>query len=169
VQAKTIGNYGGPYVDQDAVENPESEMAADEGNRLLEDTAQMTVACVRVTLNFLTSAAAPPLDLPAATVEHDAVWGSGSSSAPTVRKTATGRYTITFPTPLTDSLSVSENVSFRRGDAGAMSADPLDDCKAELLTIAANVVTLKTEAPQATLADVGDNSGNPFEVTVWLR
>ena len=168
MEAKTIGNYGGVYVDQRTVVDPESEMAAAYGNRFLEDLAQATRTVERASVDFLTSAAAAAA-LPPATISFDSVWGSSAAEKPVVAKTAQGLYTITFAVSFTDGLAVSENVSFRRGVADAMSADSLDDCVAQILTIASNVITLKTEAPAGTLADVGDNSGNPFQITVFLR
>lgn len=169
MEAKTIANYGGPFDDEIPVANPETEQSADYANREMEDCAQMTITAMRASVTFTTTSDAAPATVAAANVAHDTVWGSGVASRPTITKTATGRYTITFAASFTDALSVVENVSFRRGICDAMSSDPIDNCKAQILTIASNVITLKTEAPTGTLADVGDNSGNPFEVTVFLR
>lgn len=166
MEAKTIGNYGGPYSDAMAKENDETDMDADQGNRLLEDGAQMTRTSVKIQASFASTATGAPTTV---TPTADTQWGSGSGTLPTIDKTATGRYTVTFDTEYADGLEVDETLALKRPLCQAWSADVLDDVYAQVLSIAANVVTLKVESPRGTLADVGDNSSNPINVELWTR
>lgn len=163
---KTIGNYGGPYSDFESRTNPETDMPADYGNRLLEDEAQMTATSLKALVVFNTTSVAAPTTV---TPTMRSQWGSGAAQLPTVAKTATGRYTITFPASYTDALSVVETVAFYSAQAHTVAADPDDDTLAQVLTIAGNVITIKTEATPGTLADVGNNSAAVFQVHLWLR
>ncbi len=173
MEAKLIGNYGGDYGDADGVQNPETDIAAAYMNRALEDLAQTTRTIDRASVNFTTViGGAPPFAIPTATIDHDTVWGSGAGQRPTITKTAQGLYTVEFPTPQTDDLGVSEGVAFLRGLSGAMSSDPLDFVFADILTIAANVITLQVgqrNAAPPVAQDQGNNSAAAFEVTLFLR
>lgn len=170
---KDITSYGGPYADYAAVENPENELAADYGNRLLEDTGQLTQTGMRAMVRFLTvSGGALPLDIPVGNISHWTVWGSGPGTRPLITKSAQGRYTIRFAASYLDGLGVTENVVFLDGQSGAMSSDPVDDVDARIIELVSNIVhvkALQTNAAPPVIHDVGNNSGNPFYVSVWLR
>lgn len=163
---RTIGSYGGPKLDSLPVSNPETQVAASEMNRYMEDLAQTTRTVLRAAATFLTSSAAPAI-LPAGSVTHRSVWGSGSGQQPVVEKTGAGLYTITYDPSFTDPLGTVEAVAFYAGHASCMSANSGDIVTARALTVAANVVTVGVYAAGA-LSDVGNISGLVFPVTVWL-
>lgn len=167
MEPRTIGNYGGPKVDGLPVSNPETQVAASEMNRYMEDLAQATRTVLRACVSFPTNAGAAPLTVPAGDVDHKSVWGSGAGQKPTVQKTGVGLYTITYATSFTDALSVAESVAFFAGHVSCMSSDSADILTARTLTVAANVVTIGVYASGA-LADVGNSSGAVFPVNVWL-
>jgi hypothetical protein len=156
---RSIDTYGGIKIDATPMVNPESELAADEHNRMAEDTAQLTRCAPRAVVVF-TCGASP-------TVWHRSVWGNGVSEKPTVAQTATGRYTITYAASFTDPLGVVESVGFFTGGAAARTGDAADKVDATILTVASNIVTLVTKA-NGTAADVGDSSTDPITATVWL-
>lgn len=117
---KTIQSYGGVYTDSEAVSNPTTEQSADLGNRVFEDTAQLTRVTRRVLCKFATSTTA---SLPASISVVSAsrtVWGSGAGQYPTISKTAIGTYVITYASEYDDALvgtssdavSETENVNF---------------------------------------------------------
>jgi len=169
MQPKTIGNYGGAYADAQQADNPETDIAAAEFNQMAEDTAQATQTVGRAWVTFTTSNAAAAVLAPAL-VSHNSVWGSGAGQKPTVEKTNTGRYTITYAASFPDGLSVSESVAFLHPLCGAWQASNIaDDLYAEVVTLASNVITIKTESPKGTLADVGDIGAAVFKVTLELR
>jgi hypothetical protein len=173
VLAKTLGSYGAPYSDARTAENAETDLSADEGNQICEDLAQSTVTATRAIVRFTTvSGGAPPFSIPTGNITHWTVWGSGSGTRPTITKTAQGRYTITFATSYTDGLGDSENVVFGDALAGATSSDAADWVDCSILTVANNIVTVKTFQENAALPvahDVGNNSAAVFVASVWLR
>jgi hypothetical protein len=164
---KVLSDYGGAKVDAVPVSNSQSQVASAEWNRKAEDTAQLTQTAPRAMARFQTTKTAAPVIYNSADVTVRSMWGSGTAQKPTVQKTATGRYTLTWPTTFTDTLSYVETVSFFDGNAAARSTDPLDTIDAKLLTVATNVVTIATRAAGA-LADVGNSSAAIFTVTVYL-
>jgi hypothetical protein len=99
---RSCADYGAPYVDQEAVSNPETQMSANKGNRLMEDVAQMTRVSKKVDVVFTTSSTAAPVSVTPTSGKSQ--WGTGSSYLPTVSKTATGQYTITWQTSYADAL-----------------------------------------------------------------
>jgi hypothetical protein len=112
VLAKDVNNYGGVFVDAEAVGDPSSEIAARIDNRIHEDVAQMTRVTGRVRVKFTTSAAVAPVSITPHT-DGRTVWGAGASFDPTISKTATGVYLITFATTYDDALvgTTSNSVS----------------------------------------------------------
>lgn len=111
--AKDIDSYGGVFIDEIAVGNTSTEMAASIDNRLHEDVAQMTRVSKRVCLKFTTTLTAATV---AVTPHADGrtCWGSGASFDPTtLNKTATGVYVATYPTSFADALvgTTSDSVS----------------------------------------------------------
>lgn len=118
---KDIQSYGGPYLDAEAVENPQTEQSADLGNRVFEDTAQMTRTSRKAYLKFATT-----LVNGAVTVHADShtQWGSSSFYFPALTRTGAGRYTATYAASYADALvggpsdaiSETETVDLRWGD-----------------------------------------------------
>jgi hypothetical protein len=164
---KTIGNYGGPKIDALPVSNPETQVAASEMNRYMEDMAQTTRTVLRAAVTFPTDLAAAPLTIPPGSITNRSVWGSGPAQKPVITKTGVGLYTLTFPATFTDALGTVETVAFYAGHGSCMSADVDDDIAARTITLAANVVTIGVYAA-GVLADDGNVSTLVFPVTVWL-
>lgn len=127
--AKTIGNYSGPWVDEEAIANPTSQQSANSMNRVGEDCAQMTRTSTKVMVRFATSATAGPIAIDV--VDSTSQWGEGVSYVPTIEKTATGTYEITYATEYDDALvgtdgneavEETEQVVFRFSWGSAMHA-----------------------------------------------
>lgn len=110
---RTIQDYGAPdggYLDALPVEDPTCEQSATYGNRQIEDEAQMTRTSTKAIVRFATSIAAAPIQItPLDGISH---MGIGPSALPTIEKTATGRYSITYPASFTDALGIIENINF---------------------------------------------------------
>jgi len=162
--SRVLGDYGAPYVDAKAMRNPQTQLAAAKFNRLAEDNAHFSRSSLRVTVDFLTSTSGSlPFTIATADIHVDGHWGSGDSQKPTIQKTATGLYTITFATSYTDALLTVQTVSFLRGTAAVMTnTNDVDEAKVK--TIAANVVTLAVFRAAA-LSDLGGTG----VVSVFLR
>lgn len=165
---KTLGSYGAPKLDALPVSNPETQVAASEMNRYMEDLAQTTNTVARAIVRFTTTGLVGPI--PAASVFHRSLWGSGDAQKPTVIRTAVGLYSVTYDATFTDPLGYVETVAFFDGHCSARSIDSLDNIDARTLSVVSNIVQVAaydtTAAPA--LADIGNNSGNPFDVTLWL-
>lgn len=90
-----LDTFGGVFQNADAVVDPETEMAAAYMNRMIAQLAMVSHtlprAWVRVTAGIAPSAA-----------DHDAVWGDGAGVAPTLARTGTGVYTVTWASAYDD-------------------------------------------------------------------
>lgn len=153
---KTIESYGGPYVDREVLKNPESQVAADKGNRVFEDVAQLTRTSVRAMVHFHPGASDP------AVLWHWSLWGSSNTERPTITRSSAGRYTVTYPATLTDALGVDETVAFLSGVAGIWSSNN-DDVKITSLAVNAIQLFVRNAAGSA-----NDLTGAET-ITLWLR
>jgi len=164
---RVLADYGAPKVDSGPLENPTSEFSSTEFNRMAEDNAQLTITSYKAIANFPTTAVAAPTTVAAGGVNVKSQWGSGPAQKPVVTKTAVGRYTLTYAATYTDALSVVETVNLFDAKVSVRSTDPVDNVTARVLTVANNVITIVTQSPHGTDADVGDNSAAVFTATVW--
>ena len=153
----TLGTYGAPFVDENAVSNPTTQESASLHNRLTEDVAQMTRACPRAWVQFKTNTTSNP---PAGDVTHVSVWGTGDAQKPTVTRTGTGLYTITYATTYADGLASTETVGFMFARADVMTNDN-NDYEAKVKSVSANVITLAVFDAAGTPA-LSDLSGTAF-------
>lgn len=161
--SKTIASYGGPYLDRKTVSDPSSQMAARKGNRLLEDAAQMTRTNARARVAFQLATSGSSID--PANVTHCTMWGSGSTEKPTVARTGTGEYTITWPATLpdgvgdpdVDGIGDDEAVVFTF-EEGAPNVRGSTDGRARIATIVSNVVTIKVYDTTNALSDLGGSA-----------
>lgn len=108
----TFATVGGTILDYSAVEDPNTDLAAEFSNEVRADTAAMTRMIPRAYVAFTTNGTTCTV------VEHDAVWGNDLAIAPTVARTGTGAYTVTWPTTVTDARGVVRSLNLRRGSAG---------------------------------------------------
>jgi hypothetical protein len=135
---KEISDYGGEFEDGGVVSNPRTEQSAAYANRVFEDVAQMTHTVPRAWVSFATSSGgAGAID----EIDAISVWGEGTA-VPTLAKTATGTYTVSYAATYEDALvgtesddiSETETVYFRfgwgsaRGSTfGHVQVDPVDN------------------------------------------
>lgn len=166
MEPRSIESYGGPYANEGAVENPETQMDSSYGNRLLEDAAQLTRPATRAVVVFDTTAVAGPYVYAASAISIRTVWGSGTGNKPTVTKTATGRYTVAFASSYNDGLGEAENVGFFDGFVVGRGATVTDVPSAKLLTLSATTATIATMS-SGVLADALAST-DPITVSVWL-
>lgn len=147
-----ISTYGGPFQDQEPIEDPTTQVASNQYNRALEDLAQLTRPTNLAWIKFSTSSG---VQFPESVTVSDgtSVWGDSAGHHPVIEKTAVGTYTITYPATKTDSLGESEPVIFRfsGGECGLEgNAKTIDVTTAE----AANVITVyTTDKATGSLAD----------------
>lgn len=169
MEPKTLGSYGAPKLDALPVSNPETQVAASEMNRYMEDLAQATRTVARAIVKFPTTAIIGPIA--PASIFHRSVWGNGDAQKPVVTRLAVGLYRVTYSTTFTDPLAHIETVAFFDGHCSVRSTDSLDHNDARTLSVVSNVVEVAvydTSAAPPVLADVGSTSGLTFDVTLWL-
>lgn len=162
--AKTSADYGAPFVDAQATSNPTTELAAAQFNRLAEDSAQMTRTSGKIAVKFRTSASAAPVSI--AVDDSTSQWGEGVSYAPTISKTATGTYTITYAVEYPDALvgtegneavEETEQVSFRFiwGDAFKVSGPTMGSVRGSSVD---NVITVYVFDATGAVSDIAGNT-----------
>lgn len=160
---RTLENYGAPFQDEKAAEDPVSELAAAQYNRKACDTAQMTLAVGMTWFGFYPTTEAAPYTLDAnAAVSVSGVWGNGSAQKPTIVKTATGIYEATWPTEFDDALvgvtnmeAVAETQQVAFTFTSGLNVAGPNDGHARVTEIASNVVTIKVYNASGSLSDLG--------------
>jgi hypothetical protein len=152
---RTISSYGGPFQNEEAVVDPVSEVDAAFYDRMACDVAQTTLATGMTWFSFTVDAA---------NVSVSGVWGNGSAAKPTVSKTATGTYTLTWTASFEDELvgvsnmtSVEETQSVAFTFASGLNVLGATNGHARVSAIASNVVTVLVydDAAPAALSDLG--------------
>lgn len=155
---RTIDSFGGVFSDQYPVEDPTVEQSSSYANRLHEDTAQMSRTTIKAIVAFPTSAAGAPVAVtPSAGRSHS---GTGGADLPTISKTGTGVYQITWAASFTDSLSVSETRTFTFAAGAVMHASQFGHVQC---VVASNVVTAYVVDPAGVATDLGGS----VSVVVW--
>lgn len=154
-ESRTIDSYGGVQHDALVVEDPTTEWSAAYGMRTLEDVAHMTRTTTKVVVQFPTTTTAAVTPVTATAGRSHA--GTSSGLFPTVSKTATGRYTVTFPSSFVDALDVTETLSLTFAWGSVMHNTTFARVQC---TASANVVLVSVIANSAgtdTLSDLGGN------------
>lgn len=164
MEPRNLESYGGPFQNEEAVVDPVSEVDAVFLDRTLCDVAQLTVATGFTWFSFVTTTDAAPVTVSAANVSVSGVWGNGSPAKPTVAKTATGVYTLTWPASFDDELvgvpnmdSVSETQSVAFTFPSGLNVLGSTNGTARVSAIASNVVTVRVydDAAPAAASDLG--------------
>ncbi len=157
----TLSDYGAPYQDVRPVRDPTTQAAAEKYNRMAEDVAQATRPIQRAAVSFLTTATAAPTTVAAGNVTCFTVWGSGSAQKPVVTKTATGAYTLTWTATFDDGLVGVENREDVAETESVVFTMPVGapnvrsaGARANILTIASNVVTVEVYDNTGALSDI---------------
>ena len=148
---RDINTYGGVFLDQTPVQNPQTQQSAAFANRANEDLAQLTRTTTKARVTFVPVATAAPIALSALTVTVASHYGSGSAQKPVITKTATGIYSIVFPASAIDSLDGSETVSFVDGSAAVRG---VTDGYARVFSIATNTIVVYVYDAAGALADL---------------
>jgi len=157
VRNRVLADYGGPFEDALPIEDPETQLSADQYNRLAEDAAQLTRAGTRAIVRFATVTGAT-----AAITSACSVWGNGETQRPSIQRTAPGTYLLTYPTSLLDELGEEEDIFFSYALPQLEGATP---GHARVLSVEGNTVKLSVFDAAWSASDLG--GGVP--VTLWLR
>lgn len=137
-QTATLSTYGGAKQNEYPVENPTTDISAEEHNELAEDVAAMTHTALRAWCAFVGNATTPTD--PSSNV-HDAVFGDSLAMKPIAARPGTGVWTLTYPTTYTDELGNTRTVNFRRGIV--LSVEGTTPYLVTVTPTAANVLTVR--------------------------
>lgn len=134
----SLATYGGALSDYDSVDDSTVDEAALYRNRWAANVAGMTQTACRAWCAFVGNAGSPTF--PASSI-HGAVWGATTAVRPTLARTATGVYTLTWPVTVEDYLGVEHTLKLRRAWVNnEVLAGNFRFCQATVT--AANVVTV---------------------------
>lgn len=156
MQDLSLSDLGGPFGNALPPEDPETQLDAKQYNLAALTVAQASRTAYRAIVEFITSATATVL--PGA--DAVSVWGNATAQQPTIQRTASGVYLVTYPTSFVNELEETEEVLFRFGHASI--ANPGFALVNSLL---GNVITVQVFDTTWTLSDLG--GGVP--VILWLR
>ena len=134
----SINDYGGIKQNDEPVEDYTTDEDANDRNRAFEDCAAMTHTATRCWRSFIGNATTPTDPV---TSIHDANWGNSLGVKATVARVATGQYTVTFPTTVTDELGVVHTLVLRRAWVNA-EGSTFTPCQATVTS--SNVITVYT-------------------------
>jgi len=104
----SYSTYGGEKQNYSPVVDPTTDLDAGEDNEARSDVACLTVMSPRAYVAFTYTSGTG-----VTVVESNAVWGN--TTPPTVTRTGTGVFTITWPTTITDPRGNTQSVNLRRG------------------------------------------------------
>jgi hypothetical protein len=128
-----LANYNGQ-----AVVNPLTDRDAGAANIAYMDTALMTATAIRCWCRFTCAATTGAMVL----VAHNSLWGNGAPVNPVLARTGTGVFTVTFPSSVTDPLTVVHSLNLRAAFAHDLGAPTLYSVRP--VVTSSNVITVYT-------------------------
>jgi len=132
----TIDNYGGELEDFAPVTDPTTDRAAADMNAAMADVAMLGHCGIRAWCRFTAAASTGAMVL----VAHDAMWGNTDAVKPTLARSSSGVFTLTWPTSVTDELGDAHTLVLRAGWGNAYGASNFYEPR--VTTVSANVVTV---------------------------
>jgi hypothetical protein len=95
----SIQTFGGPYADYSPVIDSSTDASSAGFNPMLSDVAMLGLPAVRAWVRFTPAGTGTPT-----LASHMAMWGTGAGVAPTIARTSTGIYTVTWPSLVADQV-----------------------------------------------------------------
>ncbi len=159
MEPHTLESLGGPFFDEEAIVDPQSEVAAAFYNRKTEDVAQMTGATGFTWFSFVTQGSGATVS--ASNVAVAGLFGNGSAAKPTVARSGAGIYVLTWPTEFDDALvgvtgmeSVAETQTVAFTFASGLNVSGATNGYARVTSLASNVVNIEVYDTSDTPADL---------------
>ncbi len=143
----SLATYGGELVDLLPITDPTTDRSAASANAAYASVAGMTHTALRCWCRFTAAATTGALVLQT----HDAAWGSSLAVAPTLARTGTGTFTVTWPATFTNELGDTQSVALRAVVVATMEGAIAFQVQAE--RTAANVVTVHVFSGSGTADD----------------
>jgi hypothetical protein len=101
--------FGGSKTNAFPVEDSTTDEDAAVRNQYVADVAMMSATVPRGIVTFTAAATTGAMVL----VQHIANWGTGAGVAPTLSRSATGVYVVSWPSTVTDALGVTHSLNIR--------------------------------------------------------
>lgn len=98
-----LATFGAPYRNADAVEDPETDVAAEALNRLIAQVCMLSGPAVRARARVSVSGGL------ASVVAHDAVWGSSNGVRPSATRSSAGIITVAWAAEYDDQQATPES------------------------------------------------------------
>lgn len=147
-------DYGLPKQNHKPVVNPEYDLDASEYERLAVDVAAMTLTAAKA-LVVVSAAASTSATTGTMLRWHNARWGGTDAVKPTIARTATGAYTITWSTSQEDLNPTADRVSTSAVSFSCAQCTPQGSTPAMVVvSCASNVVYVKTFNAASAATDV---------------
>jgi hypothetical protein len=102
ITGDALSTYGGPYANYGTgVVDPTTDMDAGAGNKLMAAVSGMSLTRLATWVKFTPNgSSAPVLNL------HSELWKNVGLAIPVVARSTTGTYTITYPTQVSDEITI---------------------------------------------------------------
>ena len=149
--ADSLSTYGGPYANYGiGPVDPTTDLDANLFNKALANVAMMSRMVDRCDVLITTNATG----LTATVTSWEAMWKGVTTTAPTVARSGTGIWTLTWPTAVQDELLVSHTLNLTSAAGAALGATALH-VQAQA---SANVLTFYVFTAGGSLTDVSNTS-----------
>lgn len=132
-----IDTLGGSKTNFSEVEDPTTDLDAEEHNVAINDLAMLTHVSTRAWAKITLAATTGAMTLD----DHDAMWGDTVGVAPVQARSSGGVYTLTYPTTVLDELGDSHTLNLRAAWVNVRSATRQ---RIQCQVTAANVITIYT-------------------------
>lgn len=164
MNTRAPAEYGIPFVDATPPENGQTDLPAAKYNRQGLDVAQGTHTLHKGVVAFACVAAGNPTN-----TTHKSQWGDGAGQLPSVTRTGAGRYSAAYAASFADELGEVETLGFYASHAEGWTSNASDAIHVRKVAISAHQIDLVVQSPPGTPADVGNVSGLPINVDLFIR
>lgn len=168
-RTRTLIDLGAEKVDLEVQESAEGELGADEWNRAAQDIAQLCRTSHKAFGVFRATTTAAPTT--ATLSAYGSQWGADAGFQPTISKTATGLYTVTFDTTYDDEIGNTETLAFLSAGAVSRVDDSTKIIVPQIYSVTANafqlaIYELTTGSP--VLVDETATGSRPIDIAFWV-
>lgn len=141
----TLATLGGELTNYAPIEDPTTDLDATADNTARGNVAMLTHTSRRAWCRFTAAASTGAM----VRVAHDAMWGT--SVPPTLARTGSGTFTVTWPTTVDDELGNSHSLNIRAASANSRGGSTLYFVSA--VPTSANVITVYVHNAAGSLND----------------
>ncbi len=152
----SLSTLGGNLVNASPVVDPTTDLDGVADTKSRTNVAMMTHTALRSWCLFTAAASTGAM----VRVAHDAQWGNASGVAPALARTATGTFTLMYPSTVYDEMGVPHSLNLRAAWGQSRSASAAHDV--QVVPTAPNVLTVYVR--DSTTGALIDAAGTNFDV-----